>query len=1309
MNDILDVGLANNVGVEECKVAINGKLTVAVNISNYIVLISYDEVVELECVEHCGSIVLVKVCKGGNSYFTVSEIVVHRSDLSTVGTDNKLFNLAIVNFTDSELSCLNHVVSRSNLELENYELGSALDSLASNAAESYVNKTGRNILGETVAHVNLFGRSISGAGECSVNDLGAYELNCVVVILNSEVCAPNINTLEGVDGNGYEDGSAGAVNSVISIESELNTGAGACLFNEIGKSFATCCASPVVCTCVCIVFLSTNELNIVDPGEEALLSKEIIVILVSINGYEGISVDLVLAALVAVLSKVTCAYTGSGALCGLLPVVCTEGVLASVRRIVVVVISTDYTDRIVVTAVNVDELTLSVYVTALCRNVVLNELVNTCFTLYEVEVRLGVIKNSVGVFLLSLRLLEFNGACTNNAGSKFAGSLEVKTAVVAGCFHLLNVYVRRPLNPVIVGINEGNITLSIYINCYLCGEICSGKVNRNGTLLVANASLIEVNSNFLAAIGIDEVDLESCTVLAVSDLGETSGVAGCSNAFEKSYVVVESRNILFLASSVGVTGVTLCTLPVAILVAACAGNINYSVRTRKLGGSLGVSLACCIKPVCYITYVTGVSIVRTGSCTSCRLACLLVGEGVRIGLTLDPNVGVAVIANIYAGSGGLASCRSGKAGNGSAKHKCLDLSYGLACICAKTFITLDALAGINNELALGIELPIGHYETVILKSLGYAVKGGLDGGIGNIGVSNCGSIVTLCTLNPLSGGPLRKNNAVNGETNSHIVVSSLVRLKIVHYGLNDLGIASAILCTAVCTHLVNIRHTGAVDVRVYIADVSGLIVDDPIVIININVALLCRSIKERVVLTVDQSLLNRAVLLATVLELESRRSTGCRKCYSNLSVTCCARIGTVNVLTAVYTLSYILTLGGAVGEYVVSPFARCRLNVTLSLVSSATCAVVGLAAIEFAILVSVNDSGLNMTPLGDRSMLLEVSVVIGVIKNSPNVVIHILVVLNARKRSSLICIGLLTSSLAYPVSVTVRALNNKISTSSIAGRNLCSLNYCSLGLISMRSMVTCRGVNSYLLGSAALAGEDSHTAILLATLPVGLGLHFGEFPSVSNILGENASLFINVALCATESTSVELLAANTGGVNEIMNRGGVVVNGLVTIFAILLTTNSTNEVLNAVGLVYTACSDIACCVLRIRLPSMFCLGSQIVHKRIAAGLTNIFRVTNSFAGGGNSLNLVEFAVCGCVYGRALGDSRERRRRYERQNHDCCQHKRKNLFHVFFPFEKMFFGVRHAMLSTRYCVLFYDSTQCSPPPYTKRQLIHFGIA
>ena len=70
-----------------------------------------------------------------------------------------------------------------------------------------------------------------------------------------------------------------------------------------------------------------------------------------------------------------------------------------------------------------------------------------------------------------------------------------------------------------------------------------------------------------------------------------------------------------------------------------------------------------------------------------------------------------------------------------------------------------------------------------------------------------------------------------------------------------------------------------------------------------------------------------------------------------------------------------------------------------------------------------------------------------------------------------------------------------------------------------------------------------------------------------------------------------------------------------------------------------------------------------------ACLALIRSITLSYTSGVNYINNCIYTVVNIVVFRAIRECSEYGRRYERHYHDCCQNERKNLFHVFFPFEK----------------------------------------
>jgi hypothetical protein len=207
---------------------------------------------------------------------------------------------------------------------------------------------------------------------------------------------------------------------------------------------------------------------------------------------------------------------------------------------------------------------------------------------------------------------------------------------------------------------------------------------------------------------------------------------------------------------------------------------------------------------------------------------------------------------------------------------------------------------------------------------------------------------------------------------------------------------------------------------------------------------------------------------------------------------------------------------------------------------------------------------------------------------------------------------------------------------------------------------------------AILAGEESLARDVLTSFPLGLNSNLGVFPGV--LVG---------LLSVTDRTLEYLLTAYAGNLNPVM--GLIPLGGLN--FGYL--TYATLNVGLTVGLGSAVNSNVlAVLIVGVVNPLMTCsLAAKIVSELLTTLVTLVCSVRRGSTGCCYFAKSCVFTILDSVIFRTtsvIGDSREYGRRYERHYHDCCQNKSKNLFHVFFPFEKYVFWGRHAMLSTRFC-------------------------
>jgi len=224
----------------------------------------------------------------------------------------------------------------------------------------------------------------------------------------------------------------------------------------------------------------------------------------------------------------------------------------------------------------------------------------------------------------------------------------------------------------------------------------------------------------------------------------------------------------------------------------------------------------------------------------------------------------------------------------------------------------------------------------------------------------------------------------------------------------------------------------------------------------------------------------------------------------------------------------------------------------------------------------------------------------------------------------------------------------------------CSICIVECSLSGVVLLAIALSVDGNFLGCAALlsgTSEESKTGCLSG----GLGDDFGHLPTF--VLANSSTLGVEGTF--TYGTDVCSLAADTGNIYEVMELCER--NSLFLLFA----ANGTLIVTKAI-LTFGAGGELGVLVIFIKNPFMITSSNDVAEELFAALGTLKNSVAGSFAICFFCRNNYSVAVCYCVCcgaGSINGNCRKRRRRYERQNHDRCQHKRKNLFHVFFPFEK----------------------------------------
>ena len=246
----------------------------------------------------------------------------------------------------------------------------------------------------------------------------------------------------------------------------------------------------------------------------------------------------------------------------------------------------------------------------------------------------------------------------------------------------------------------------------------------------------------------------------------------------------------------------------------------------------------------------------------------------------------------------------------------------------------------------------------------------------------------------------------------------------------------------------------------------------------------------------------------------------------------------------------------------------------------------------------------------------------------------------------------------------------------------CSLNE---GLV-LALAIYVKNINS--LGIlAVLAGVESGAGNVLAVNPSRLGNYLGELPGM--LVG---------LLFATDRALVELLTADAGDLIPLVRI--LPLCGLNSGFATYATL--------LVGLTIGLGSAVYRHVLAVLVVGVVnplvagSLGAKIVSKLLAALVTLVCSVRRIGTGCINFAKHCVFTVLDSVYSRAIsviGDSREYGRRYERHYHDCCQNERKNLFHVFFPFEKYnFLGPSCHAFDKILCLPRWLDTMLAAPAY-----------
>ena len=268
--------------VENLKV-FHGNLAVAVSVSNYVVLIEYDVLVECESVSHVNVTVLivinVKECLKVNIEILRGSVVkyvgksltlfvnnvkseVLKGVLSSAGEGvsgnaNRLEG-CFLKYGDCKLTC----IRGDYLELESYKSKSALNCNVLRSVSSDADETGGlSFLGYlTVCTADGLTLDLvyNEGGEYFRVELVAEELEGCRIILNGERDTPNVNALVGIKSYGYLNGRACDVGLSVSGENDLKTGTGALNLGGLSESLAANLTCIVVVTSICVVLSNAN-------------------------------------------------------------------------------------------------------------------------------------------------------------------------------------------------------------------------------------------------------------------------------------------------------------------------------------------------------------------------------------------------------------------------------------------------------------------------------------------------------------------------------------------------------------------------------------------------------------------------------------------------------------------------------------------------------------------------------------------------------------------------------------------------------------------------------------------------------------------------------------------------------------------------------------------------------------------------------------------------------------------------------------------------------------------------------------------
>jgi len=263
---------------------------------------------------------------------------------------------------------------------------------------------------------------------------------------------------------------------------------------------------------------------------------------------------------------------------------------------------------------------------------------------------------------------------------------------------------------------------------------------------------------------------------------------------------------------------------------------------------------------------------------------------------------------------------------------------------------------------------------------------------------------------------------------------------------------------------------------------------------------------------------------------------------------------------------------------------------------------------------------------------------------------------------------------SFPKLVAVVTLKNSIGT--LIG-TIGSLIRYDLGAVDILEAVTLasRRCDLYRLGVLTiLTGEKSIAGSYNAVLDNGFYFNLGEFPIVSSLRLGLVVLIKAVEFETTNGTLIESLATEAGNVLG----GMTLVPRSNLLFG--LAADCTLNVFDTIIFFFTVkCLVLAVARVGIILPSVSKGLYKISQELLATGVTLVNSVTKALcvvfvAGRLYSLNKCPFTIVeGVRKLTILGNSRKRRRRYERQNNDRSQHKSKNLFHVFFLSKKCFWS------------------------------------